>query len=81
MSVSRLLIIGLDGLEPSLVRRWIASSKLPTIARLRKDRPDGGRLRSTLPYATFPAWSTFLTGVNPGEHGVFDFRPHSPWHL
>ncbi len=32
-----------------------------------------GRLRSTLPPMTLPAWSSFLTGRPPGEHGIFDF--------
>lgn len=69
---ARVLIIGLDGLEPSLVRRWIASGDLPTLGRLR-DEGRWGLLRSTLPYATFPAWTSMMTGVNPGEHGVLDF--------
>jgi len=30
-------------------------------------------LLSTIPYATVPAWPSFITGVNPGKHGVFDF--------
>ncbi|MBH23809.1 MAG: hypothetical protein CMH57_04940 [Myxococcales bacterium] len=72
MSVSRLLLIGLDGLEPTLVRRWITSGDLPHLARLR-DAGRWGPLRSTLPFATFPAWTSMMTGVNPGEHGVFDF--------
>jgi len=35
-------------------------------------------LRSTLPPATFPAWTTCATGVNPGRHGVFDFTDMPP---
>lgn len=67
-----LLIIGLDGLEPSLVQKWTESGDLPTLSRLRQEGR-WGALRSTLPFATFPAWTSFMTGVNPGEHGVFDF--------
>mgnify|MGYP002631299924 CR=1 FL=1 len=73
----RLLVIGLDGLEPSLVEQF--SEDLPTLDALRREGR-WGPLESTLPYATFPAWSSFLTGVNPGEHGIFDFarlRPNS----
>ena len=69
---ARVLIIGLDGLEPALVQRWIKSGDLPTLGRLRQEAR-WGPLRSTLPFATFPAWTSFMTGVNPGEHGVFDF--------
>jgi predicted AlkP superfamily phosphohydrolase/phosphomutase len=73
----KLLVIGLDGLEPSLVEQF--SKDLPTLDALRREGR-WGPLESTLPYATFPAWSSFLTGVNPGEHGIFDFarlRPRS----
>jgi len=37
-----------------------------------------GPLRSTIPPWTFPAWTSFMTGKNPGKHGVFDFlRPRA----
>lgn len=71
----KLLVIGLDGLEPSLVDAF--SERLPTLTRLRREGR-WGPLESTLPYATFPAWSSFLTGVNPGEHGIFDFARMLP---
>lgn len=77
MSITRLLVIGLDGLEPSLVRRWVRSGDLPNLAKLRA-AGRWGPLRSTLPAATFPAWTTFLTGVNPGQHGIFDFARFRP---
>lgn len=64
------MMVGLDGLEPSLVELW--RDQLPTLAGLQA-QGRWGALRSTLPYATFPAWTSILTGVNPGEHGVFDF--------
>ncbi len=37
-----------------------------------------GPLRSTVPPWTFPAWSSFLTGKNPGKHGIFDFTRPRP---
>src|SRR5438477_231627 len=37
-----------------------------------------GRLRSTVPPATFPAWTSLVTGVNPGRHGIFDFSARVP---
>lgn len=37
-----------------------------------------GRLRSTVPPATFPAWTSLVTGVNPGRHGVLDFTERVP---
>jgi predicted AlkP superfamily phosphohydrolase/phosphomutase len=70
-------VIGLDGATLDLVRPWVAQGRLPTIARL-MERGAWGRLRSTLPPATFPAWTSLVTGVNPGRHGVFDFTERVP---
>ena len=35
-------------------------------------------IESTWPPATFPAWTTCVTGVNPGKHGLFDFTETDP---
>lgn len=67
-----LLILGLDGATLDLVEPWIAAGHLPNLARLRASGA-WGRLASTVPAATFPSWTTFMTGVNPGRHGVLDF--------
>jgi len=67
-----ILVIGLDGATLDLVTPWAAAGRLPNLARL-MDAGLWGPLRSTLPAATFPAWTSFMTGANPGRHGVFDF--------
>jgi predicted AlkP superfamily phosphohydrolase/phosphomutase len=75
--MARFLLIGLDGAEPSLVARWMAEGRLPHLARL----AEGGSflpLQSTTPPATFPAWTTCVTGVNPGRHGIVDFTEVTP---
>lgn len=50
----------------------MAAGRLPNMARLREA---GAYMpcASTVPPATFPAWTTCVTGVNPGKHGIFDF--------
>ena len=45
---------------------------MPRLARLR-ERGASGTLRSTIPTYTPPAWTSSLTGVNPGRHGVYGF--------
>ena len=67
-----LLILGLDGATLDLVEAWAKAGVLPNFARLIHEGT-WGRLASTVPPATFPSWTTFMTGVNPGRHGVFDF--------
>jgi predicted AlkP superfamily phosphohydrolase/phosphomutase len=75
--MTKLLIIGLDGATFDLIKPWAAEGKLPTLAKLMHDGVTGD-LESTLPPVTSPAWPTFMTGKNPGKHGVFDFiRPRA----
>jgi predicted AlkP superfamily phosphohydrolase/phosphomutase len=68
----RVIIVGLDGLEPSLAERFMEEGALPHLTALKKE---GGyrRLGTTLPPLSPVAWSTFQTGVNPGAHNIFDF--------
>lgn len=73
----KVIVIGLDGLEPKIVEPMLAHGELPNLARL---RASGGysRCRTTFPAQTPVAWSTFATGVNPGGHGIFDFIRRDP---
>ena len=72
-----LVIVGLDGATLDLIGPWAANGTLPNLARLAA-RGVWGRLRSTVPPATFPAWTSLTTGVNPGRHGVLDFTERVP---
>ncbi|MGP1371292.1 MAG: alkaline phosphatase family protein [Almyronema sp.] len=68
----RLLIIGLDCMEPSLVfDQW--RSDLPTLSRLMA-QGSYGRLESSIPAITVPAWSCMMSGRDPGELGIYGFR-------
>ena len=71
-SGKRLIIIGLDGASFNYLDPILESGKLPNFARFFKSGVRSDCL-STIPPLTPPAWSTMLTGVNPGKHGVFDF--------
>jgi predicted AlkP superfamily phosphohydrolase/phosphomutase len=69
----RVLIIGLDGASFRLLEPWARAGDLPTLAGFMA-RGCFGELRSTFPALTPPAWSSFMTGMNPGKHGVYSFR-------
>ncbi|HEY9879929.1 MAG TPA: alkaline phosphatase family protein [Leptolyngbyaceae cyanobacterium] len=72
MPTPRLLIIGLDCMEPSLVfERW--RQDLPNLDRLMR-QGSYGRLESSIPAITVPAWSCMMTGRDPGELGIYGFR-------
>jgi len=69
--MERVVILGFEGMDPELVARWMRQGKLLHLARLAKMgtfRP----LATTHPPLSLVAWSTFLTGVNPGKHNIFD---------
>ena len=70
--MQRVFMVGWDGATFDLIRPWVAEGKLPTISRL-MDEGVHGELESTMPPWTFPAWTSFMTGMNPGKHGIFDF--------
>jgi predicted AlkP superfamily phosphohydrolase/phosphomutase len=68
----RILCLGFDGADYDLVKELVAQGRLPTIGRLAREGALGP-LRSTIPAVTPTAWSSFLTGLNPGGHGIFNF--------
>ncbi|MCO6430856.1 MAG: alkaline phosphatase family protein [Deltaproteobacteria bacterium] len=68
----RVVVLGLDGLEPSLVDKFISEGKLPNLKSL-SENGSYKRLGTTLPALSPVAWSSFQTGVNPGAHNIFDF--------
>lgn len=70
-------MLGLDGATFDLIEPWVADGSLPHLARLMAEGT-WGRLRSTVPPATFPAWTSLMTGVNPGQHGILDFTRRLP---
>ena len=68
----RVMIIGLDGVTLDLIRPWVEEGILPTFKKLMQDGA-WGPLRSVMPAVTPAAWSSFITGVNQGKHGIVDF--------
>jgi predicted AlkP superfamily phosphohydrolase/phosphomutase len=69
--LSRVLLIGWDGADWRILDPLLESGHLPNLAAL---LARGGRaaLRSTLPTHSWAAWPSFLTGVDPADHGVYD---------
>lgn len=68
----RIVILGLDGMDPKLMDRYMSEGILPNFKRL-AETGSYRRLATTLPSISPVAWSSFQTGVNPGAHNIFDF--------
>jgi len=68
----RVILIGLDGGTLDLMTPWMKKGCLPSFSKIAKNGVHG-KLRSTTPYYSAPAWVSIVTGVHPGKHGIYDF--------
>ena len=68
----KILVIGLDAATMDLIEPWTAAGHLPALARLIGEGA-AGLLRSTPNLHSASAWTSILTGLNPGRHGLFVF--------
>ncbi|HEX6546544.1 MAG TPA: alkaline phosphatase family protein [Bryobacteraceae bacterium] len=70
-----LIVLGVDGMDPGFVERhW---QDLPNLSRLRAEGTFQ-KLGTTIPPQSPVAWSTFITGLDPAGHGLFDFVHRDP---
>lgn len=69
--MTRLLVVGLDGGTETVL--GLPDADCPNIVALRAEGA-AGVLRSTVPPITATAWPSMMTGLNPGKHGIYDFR-------
>jgi len=65
-------VLGFDGLDPGLVARFEGEGLLPSFARLRREGATG-RVLSTIPMISPPAWTSASTGTPPADHGIWSF--------
>ena len=75
--VDKVVIVGLDGLEPTLAEKFMSEGKLPHLSSLRKEGTYA-RLQTTTPAISPVAWSSFMTGSEPSKHNIFDFLSRDP---
>jgi len=68
----RVFVMGFDGMDPTLARKWLDEGRLPNLKKL-ADSGTFSKLETTQPSESPVAWASFATGVNPGQHNVYDF--------
>ncbi len=73
----RVLVVGLDGATLQLLGPWLENGDLPCLSRLYREGVRGS-LQSIIPALSPEAWSTFMTGKHPGQHGVMNFLSFRP---
>jgi len=73
----RVIVLGFDGLDYTLTRDLMARGRLPNFSRLAA-KGTFGPLGTSIPPQSPVAWSSFITGLDPGGHGIFDFVHRDP---
>ncbi|HEY3202186.1 MAG TPA: alkaline phosphatase family protein, partial [Thermoanaerobaculia bacterium] len=73
----RIVVLGFDGVDASIVQEMMAKGELPNLAAL-KNRGGYSPLTPTIPAQTPVSWATFSTGLDPGGHEIFDFLKRDP---
>ncbi len=68
----KVFVVGLDGGTFDLLDRWMDQGALPNL-RAMVETGVSGELESTIPPMTAAAWTSFMTGKNPGRHAIYDF--------
>jgi predicted AlkP superfamily phosphohydrolase/phosphomutase len=73
----RVVILGLDGMDPGLATKFMHEGRLPNFQKL-AERGVFRPLDSSVPSMSPVAWSTFATGTDASQHGIFDFLTRDP---
>ena len=76
----KVIVVGIDGMDPRLCRSMMAAGELPNLTRLAA-RGGFSELGTSIPPQSPVAWSNFINGAGPGSHGIYDFihrHPHDP---
>ncbi|MFQ5456091.1 MAG: alkaline phosphatase family protein [Nitrospirota bacterium] len=74
---SKVVVIGLDGTPYTLIERFIKDGIMPNLGGIIK-RGRFMQMDSSIPEISSVAWTTFMTGTNPGEHGIYGFMDFKP---
>jgi len=69
------IVLGIDGMDPAFLEAHWAD--LPNLDRLRQEG-EFQRLATTFPPQSPVAWSSFITGTDPTQHGIYDFVSRNP---
>ena len=68
----RMIVFGFDGLDPDVLEKYIEQGRLPNLAAMAK-QGQFEPLGTSIPPQSPVAWSNFITGMDAGGHGIFDF--------
>ncbi len=73
----RVVVVGLDGTPYTFFQQAMATEHMPNLARLAQEG-SFRRINSVYPTVSSVAWSSFMTGRNPGKHNIYGFIDRQP---
>ena len=73
----KVIILGIDGMDPQLLKTFMAEGKMPNFSTL-VQKGSFRLLTTSIPPQSPVAWSNLITGMNAGGHGIFDFIHRDP---
>ena len=76
-SSKKTIVLGIDGMDPRILGRMMEEGKMPNFSKLAA-QGSFMPLGTSIPPQSPVAWSDFITGMDPGGHGIFDFIHRDP---
>lgn len=76
-SRAKVVVLGFDGMDPRIAQKLLEEGRMPNLQRL-AIKGTFSRLETGIPPQSPVAWSNFITGCNPGAHGIYDFMGREP---
>jgi predicted AlkP superfamily phosphohydrolase/phosphomutase len=77
VSIKKVIILGIDGMDPNITEQLMQEGRLPNFSYL-KTMGTYSHLKTITPAESVVVWTSFITGLNPGSHGIFDFIMRDP---
>ncbi len=77
VEAKKVMVLGIDGMDPKLLQKFVNEGVMPNFESLIA-QGDFKPLQTSTPPQSPVAWSTFITGMDPGGHGIFDFIHRDP---
>ncbi len=72
INAQKVVVLGIDGVPYTLLKRFIGDGVMPNLAGL-AEKGTLTDMTASIPEVSSTSWSTFMTGVNPGKHGIYGF--------
>ena len=76
--IKKALILGIDGVPHSLLSTYINNDTMPNLKKILSQGFALHQMNASIPDISSVSWTSFNTGVNPGEHGIYGFTDLNP---